>query len=270
MMKDLYIFSGASEVGMAKMAFHEEIFTSKEVDVVYLPYELHCNVLPKSLSSEDIEECIKLCPSFLEVDKFHEFAKIPFHEYRRVVIWHSYDSNTLMLLYFLSYVLKRDLHYVNVCHYKREFIGKLGYDFDALNKCLKFCVRMTPEEQKEYAGYYQMLLESKGNIKIVKNGKIECVDDEFIRNMILDVLTETPVNISRVMSYACVKCAEEYNVQIFHYLYVIIFDLINEGKIKYIPHAYMYPMKVFLNQKYVHKKKYTQLGKYSSIKIFKS
>ena len=170
MMKDLYIFSGASEVGMAKMAFHEEIFTSKEVDVVYLPYELHCNVLPKSLSNEDIEECIKLCPSFLEVDKFHEFAKIPFHEYRRVVIWHSYDSNTLMLLYFLSYVLKRDLHYVNVCHYKREFIGKLGYDFDALNECLKFCVRMTPEEQNEYAGYYQMLLESKGNIKIVKNG----------------------------------------------------------------------------------------------------
>lgn len=267
MMKDLYIFSDDSDVGLAKMAFHEEIFISKKVDVVYLPYELYCNVLPKSLSSEDIEECIKLCPSFLEVDKFREFAKIPFHEYRRVVIWHSYDSNTLMLLYFLSYVLKRDLHYVNVCHYKRDFIGKLGYD--SLKECLKFCVPMTSVEQNEYAGYYQLLLESKRNIKIVKNGRIECVDDECIKQIILNVLTETPVNIFRVIGYACRKCAEEYNVRIVHYFYVIIFDLINEGKIKYIPHAYMYPMKVFLNQKYVHKKKYTQLGKYSSISIYK-
>lgn len=83
-------------------------------DVVYLPIDLSTGYLPKDFSDKEL--CLALA-SWNNMDYFDvlkSFVKTDFSGYDKVIVWHGWSANDLLLLYLMSILVDEKLYQVDI------------------------------------------------------------------------------------------------------------------------------------------------------------
>ena len=110
MKKTLHIGDSDSWEGCLKLTMYN-IAPKGSYDILSFDYSFCTACLPQNLSRQEIVRCLKGTHSSLHNDLVLRFADIDLKAYDKIVIWHTYDSNSLLLLYFFSTIVEGDLYH---------------------------------------------------------------------------------------------------------------------------------------------------------------
>ena len=107
--------------GKHEVAMHY-VVPKDTYDILSFDYSFCTACLPQNLSKQEIERCLKGTHTSLYNDLILRFADIDLKAYDKIVTWHTYDSNSLLLLYFLSTIVNNvEIHH----HHRRCFVAML-------------------------------------------------------------------------------------------------------------------------------------------------
>ena len=110
MKKTLHIGDNASWEGCMKLSMHG-LAPKDSYAIMGFDYSFCTACLPRNLSREELKRCISGSHTHLCQDLVLRFADIDLKAFDKVVIWHTYDSNSLLLLYFFSSIVEGDLYH---------------------------------------------------------------------------------------------------------------------------------------------------------------
>ncbi len=191
-------------------------------DIVIFPLNISYRAVPKSLNADEIERCIKQEYVSYANEDIRNFTQIQFDKYKKVIVWHTKDSASLLLLYFICRILPNN----NLYRILISNSGNLESYVDSYNHCKK----LTSHQYTKFQNIYLTLLGTDGIPKIAKGWQIVLTDQERWKKHILRQVNMQPRFLNRIINESMRKEPMTCGFQYDFYL-VLIFELIEEKKI---------------------------------------
>lgn len=251
MKKALHIGDNVSWEGCMKCIM-PSVAPRGSYDIMSFPYSFCTSCMPKSLSKEEIKRCLKGTFTNLYNDNVFRFADINMADYDKIVIWHGYDSNSLLLLYFFSTIVEGDLYH---CIIKEDKDMKTGGTMpEDLEDGVDRIQLLSNEERAMFNEIYFSLSDTEGVPKIAEGYKIVCKSKEFVKDHILKNVTKSPRFCARIISETISQFPKDYLFDSI-YLECLILEMIEDGTIKptqiiRIASKRPYPIGGFYNRRY--------------------
>lgn len=108
---NLHVVSGLSSKG--RVAQSLGLLRIKE-NVTYLPTDFSIGYIPKDFSDKEL--CFSLA-SRNQIDGFYnlkEFITTDYSRYQKVIVWHGWSANDLLLLYLMSVLTEENLYQIDI------------------------------------------------------------------------------------------------------------------------------------------------------------
>ena len=191
-------------------------------DIGIFPLNISYRAVPKSLNADEIERCIKQEYVSYENESIRNFTQIQFDKYKKVIVWHTKDSASLLLFYFICRILPNN----NLYHILISNSGYLESYVDSYNHCKK----LTSHQYTKFQNIYLTLLGSDGIPKIAKGWQIVLTDQERWKKHILRQVNMQPRSLNRIIGESMGKQPMTCGFRYDFYL-ALIFELIEEKKI---------------------------------------
>ena len=255
MKKTLHIGDNASWEGCMKLSMHG-IAPKDSYVIMGFDYSFCTACLPRNLSREELKRCISGSHTHLCQDLVLRFADIDLKAFDKVVIWHTYDSNSLLLLYFFSSIVEGDLyHCLIVGDDDMKWTG--GATPENLQDGVERIQLLTDEERTSFNEIYSSLLGTEGVPKIADGKQIICKSKEFVKSLLLKHLTKTPKPYAKIVGETISEFPKEYLFDPM-YLDCLILEMIEDGtlnplRIRRDNSKKPYPIGGFYNRKYLYK-----------------
>lgn len=255
MKKTLHIGDSNSWEGCMKLSMYK-LAPKDSFDIMAFDYSFCTACLPKVLSKQELERCLKGTHTTLYNNYVIRFADIDLKAYDKIVIWHTYDSNSLLLLYFFSSIVEGDLYHCLI-----EGDDAMKWTGGATPKNIEGGVGritlLTDEERSLFNGIYSSLLGTEGFPKIAKGNQIICKSKEFVKSLLLKHLTKTPKPYARIVGETISGFPKEYLFDPM-YLECLLLEMIEDGTLKPLRivrdnSRRPYPIGGFYNRKYIYK-----------------
>lgn len=204
--------------------FHTRRLTKLKYDVAMFPLSISCFAVPKSLEMNEIERCIKQEISTLYHESIRDFANIQLKKYHKIIVWHGKDAESLLLFYFMCYVL---LNNTNLYHvdYKEEPLTP-----EYCENALKHCCKLTMFQYNKIRTIYSKILETDGIPKVAKGWQIVLTDREYWNKFVLRHITKEPRYIKEVVE----KCLGMRSIGCrfpYEFYLKLVLELIEERKV---------------------------------------
>ena len=255
MKKTLHIGDSDSWEGCMKFSIYG-LAPRDGYDIMGFDYPFCTACLPRNLSRDELKRCISGSHNYLYKDLILRFADIDLKAYDKIVIWHTYDSNSLLLLYFFSSIVEGNLyHCITEVGDGTKWTGgstpeNLQYGFERIKL-------LTDEERTLFNEIYSSLLGTEGVPKIADGKQIICKSKEFVKSLLLKHLTKTPKPYARVVGETISEFPREYRFDPM-YLDCLILEMIEDGTLKPLRiirdnSKRPYPIGGFYNRKYLYK-----------------
>ena len=229
MKKTLHIGDSDSWEGCMKLTMYN-IAPKGSYDILSFDYSFCTACLPQNLSKQEIERCLKGTHSSLHNDLVLRFTDIDLKAYDKIVIWHTYDSNSLLLLYFFSTVVEGDLYHC-VIRGDDEDMKTGAATPENLEDCIHNIKMLSKEERRMFNDIYTSLSDSEGIPKIADGYQIVCKSKEFVKELLLEHVTKTPKPYARIVGETIAQFPKEYLFDCM-YLDCLILEMIEEGTLK--------------------------------------
>ena len=269
MKKTLHIGDNASWEGCMKLSMHG-IAPKDSYVIMGFDYSFCTACLPRNLSREELERCLKGTYTTLYNDLVMRFADIDLKAYDKIVIWHTYDSNSLLMLYFFSLIIEGELYHI-IIKGEDENMKTGGATPEDIHSSLGKIKLLSKEERTLYSEIYASLLDTEGIPKIANREQIICKSKEFVKSLLLKHLTKTPKSYARIVGETISEFPKEY---IFDPMYLdcLIFEMIEDGtlkplRIKRDNKLRQYPIGGFYNRTYTYKGE--DMGKWYGFSVSK-
>ena len=192
-------------------------------DIAIFPLNISYCAVPKSLNADEIERCIKQEYVSYANEDIRNFAQIQFDKYKKIVVWHTKDSASLLLMYFICHILPNN----NLYHIPIHNCGNLESHIAAYKNCKKLTVHQYAKFQRIYSN----LLETDGFPKIAKGWQIVLTDKERWKKHILKQVNKQPRFLNRVIGESIRTQPMTCSFRDDFYLALMILELIEEKKI---------------------------------------
>ena len=229
MKKTLHIGDNDSWEGCMKLALYGTA-PKDTYDILSFDYSFCTACLPQNLSSKELERCLKGTHSSLYNNLILRFADIDLKAYDKIVIWHTYDSNSLLLLYFFSTIVEGDLYHC-VIRGSDEDMKTGAATPDNIEDAIHNIKLLSKEERLMFNDIYSSLAESEGIPKIANGYQIVCKSKEFVKELLLKNVTKTPKPYARIVGGTIAKFPKEYLFDSM-YLECLLLEMIEEGTLK--------------------------------------
>lgn len=229
MKKTLHIGDNDSWEGCMKLSLYRTA-PKDTYDIQSFDYSFCTACLPQNLSRQEIERCLKGTHSSLYNDLVLRFADIDLNAYDKIVIWHTYDSNSLLLLYFFSSIVKGDLYHC-VIRGDEEDMKTGAATPENLEDSMQNIKLLSKEERMMFNEIYVSLSESEGVPKIADGYQIVPKSKEFVKELLLKHITKTPKTYARVVGETIAQFPKEYLFDCM-YLDCMILEMIEESTLK--------------------------------------
>lgn len=168
----------------------------------YCPYDFQVNRLPQELGDLEWEKCKVSEYSCLYDKDCENFFSLNFNEEDTIVVWHSNDTNSHLLFWFIAKVFKGKLFHINVSEiYKNTgIVGELTYE--QLNACFKYIKRVKQPYRKRLINAYNATPLETFNIRIIKNHQVTAIPiDYYIKSISKNIKC-----IPHTFSWVCGNC----------------------------------------------------------------
>ena len=175
-------------------------------DIVFLPINLSCAYIPKDFSDKELcfsalSNCNPYFDSQCLYEELRKFIDKDFTQYDKVIVWHGWEADDLLLLYLMSVLVESNLYHVDIRECKelvkkqspsmrRSYFG-LGwvspYDITSFN--LYSYAKSLSEEEKEHnkkQWYRWANSSSPYRISSLSDGIIREYPVDFMDEVILD------------------------------------------------------------------------------------
>lgn len=193
----------------------------KDNDVLCFNYCFDVDGLPKDLSKEEIERCNNLshCSLWPLPDR------VAFDEYSKVIVWHSWDSASLLMLYFVCTLHKSNLYHINVRG------GEFTVTHHNVENLIREAKLLQEWENEKFCNIYKSMLGTDGIPKIAKGYQIVCKSKEFVREILMKNIKVHFQYYGVVLGKTIARYPRNYH---FHasYLDYILFEMLEEGSIE--------------------------------------
>lgn len=258
-MNDLYIFSSASAVGSARM-WTWECGIKDNVDFAYLDYDMAQYGVPKDLSDDEVNRCHDIAYyCHLGEGSLKKLRKIDFSLYDKIVVWHDFSSQSLLVLYFICEITNKDIYHINVkeqpeliCS-QSKYIGEIAPEVMVEHEFYKRIVKVSDSERELF---HRIWLEIQGTDlqpKIADGYNIICKTKEFVKDLLLKNINEEISVYKAIHKTITTEYKKEYCFDDF-YLYYMLIELVEEGKLSIscpedrgMPYRVYYPEEKFIN-----------------------
>ncbi len=270
MNKTLHISDTSSWEGCMKFAMYD--FRPKDsYDIMAFDYSFCTACLPKNLSKQELERCLKGTHTTLYNNLVMRFADIDLSSYNKIVIWHACDSNSLLLLYFFSTVVKGDLYHCRLETDEEKIYTGAASPNEIQTNFYKIQM-LSKEERCLFNEIYSSLSKTEGIPKIADGYHIICKSKEFVMSLMMKHLTKTPKHYVRIVGDTIVEFPKEYLFDSM-YLECLILEMIEMRKLKPLKiirdnSKKPYPIGGFYNRTYHYKGE--DMGKWYEFSVIKN
>lgn len=190
MKKTLYIGDNVSWEGSMKYIM-QSIAPRSSYDIMGFEYSFCTSCMPKNLSKEELIRCLEGTFTNLYNDNVLRFANLKLNDYDRIVVWHTFDSNSLLLLYFFCSIVEGDLYHCLIQGEDKNMKTGAATPED-LKEGLNCTQLISNEERALFNDIYSSLSETEGIPKIADGYQIVCKSKEFVRELIMKHVTKSP------------------------------------------------------------------------------
>lgn len=246
------------------------IYPKGTYDILSFDYSFCTSCLPQDLTRQELERCINGSYTNLNADLILRFADIDLKAYDKIVVWHTYDSNSLLLLYFFSTIVEGDLYHCVIKGDDEDM--KTGA---ATPKDLRAGVHdikmLSKEERLLFNEIYVSLSGTEGIPKIADGYQIVCKSKEFVRDLLMKHVAKSPKTYSRIVGETISQFPKEYLFDCM-YLDCMILEMIEDGTLKPLRiirdnRRRSYPIGGFYTRKYLYKGE--DMGKWYGFSVAK-
>ena len=255
MKKTLHIGDNGSWEGCMKLTLYGTA-PREAYDILSFHYSFCTACLPQNLSKQELERCLRGTHSSLYNNLVLRFADIDLKAYDKIVIWHTYDSNSLLLLYFFSTIVEGDLYHCIISGDEEDMKTDAATP-ESLERGIHNIKLLSKGERTLFNEIYTSLSESEGIPKLAKGYQIICKSKEFVKELLLKHVTNTPKPYARVIGETIVQFPKEYLFDSM-YLECLMLEMIEERiltplRIIRDNRSRPYPIGGFYNRKYLYK-----------------
>ena len=107
----LHVVSGLSSKG--RVAQSLGLLRIKE-NVTYLPTDFSIGYIPKDFSDKELCFSLASRDQIDEFDNLKKFVTIDYSAYEKVIVWHGWSANDLLLLYLMSVLTEENLYQIDI------------------------------------------------------------------------------------------------------------------------------------------------------------
>ena len=229
MKKTLHIGDNDSWEGCMKLSLYRTA-PKDTYDIKCFDYSFCTACLPQNLSRQEIERCLKGTHSSLYNDLVLRFADIDLNAYDKIVIWHTYDSNSLLLLYFFSTIVKGDLYHCVIRGDEEDMKSGAATPED-LKDGLNRIQLLSNADRTMFNKIYSSLSDTEGVPKIADGYQIVCKSKEFVKGLLMNNVTRSPKSYARIIGETIAQFPKEYLFDSM-YLECLILEMIEDGTLK--------------------------------------
>lgn len=229
MKKTLHIGDNDSWEGCMKLSMYG-MAPKDSYEILSFDYSFCTDCLPQNLTKQEIERCLNGSHTTLTNDLVLRFADINLKAYDKIVIWHTYDSNSLLLLYFFSTIVEGDLYHCLINGDDENMKTGAARPGDIQNS-LNNIKMLSKDERAMYNEIYASLSGTEGIPKIADGYHIICKSKEFVRDRLLRNVTRLPKPYARIVGETIAQFPKEYLFGSM-YLECIILEMIEDGTLK--------------------------------------
>lgn len=173
-MKTLYICDNSSIAGHQKMTLNTLHPISDIADYMCINYSFCTDCLPQNLSMAELDRCIKgshhSCYSSYIKDRW---KKLGAKDFNKVVVWHGMDSNSLLLLYFICFVMPDEIEIFHFNHCNWSYLSLTKYMPRLLHNPF-FEKKLSVFNRNKFKRIYSSLKETEGIPKVAQGYQIKC------------------------------------------------------------------------------------------------
>lgn len=205
--KTIHVVSALTYRGTLKQAFSKMGVTD---EIIYLPVAFSFFYIPKDFSDKELcfsalSTALSNCNSYFDSQCLYEelkkFIEKDFTQYDKVIVWHGWEADDLLLLYLMSVLVENNLYHVDIRECK-EFVKKQSPDLrlsyfglgwvspnDITSYNLYSYAKPLSEEKKEYykkEWHKWAHSSSPYRISSLKDGIIREYPVDFMDEVILD------------------------------------------------------------------------------------
>lgn len=201
--KTIHVVSALTYRGTLKQAFSKMGVTD---EIIYLPVAFSFFYIPKDFTDKELcfsalSNCNPYFDSQCLYEELRKFIDKDFTQYDKVIVWHGWEADDLLLLYLMSVLVESNLYHVDIRECKelvkkqstdmrRSYFG-LGwvspYDITSFN--LYSYAKSLSEEEKEHnkTQWYRWANSSSPyRISSLSDGIIREYPVDFMDEVILD------------------------------------------------------------------------------------
>lgn len=255
MKKTLHIGDNVSWEGCMKYIM-PSVAPRGSYDIMGFNYSFCTSCMPKNLSMEELERCLKGTFTNLYNDNVLRFADIKLIDYDKIVVWHTFDSNSLLLLYFFSTIVEGDLYHCLI-HGEDKDMKTGSAAPEDLKEGVNRIQLLSREERIMFNEIYSSLSDTEGIPKIAEGLQIICKSKEFVKGLILRNIVKSPQSYARIIGETIALFPKEYLFDPI-YLECLILEMIEDGtltpvRIERDASKRPYPIGGFYNRAYLYK-----------------
>lgn len=255
MKKTLHIGDNNSWAGCMKLAMYYNA-PKDSYEIKSFDYSFCTACLPQNLSRNELERCLEGSHTTLYNDIVLGFADIDLKAYDKIVVWHTYDSNSLLLLYFFSTIVEGDLYHC-VIEGEDESMKTGSAIPEDIKEGVKKIQLLSEKERTMFNKIYASLASTEGIPKIADGYQIKCKSKEFVKSLLMKHVTKTPQPFMRIVGETINLFPKEYLFDSM-YLDCLILEMIEDGSLKPLrikrDNTYrQYPIGGFYNRAYMYK-----------------
>ena len=200
--KTLHVVSGLSYTGTLKIGLSE---MGIKDDVVYLPIDFSLHYIPKDFSDTQLMLSVmslnilklELQEKMVIFNQLKDFVTTDYSNYKKVIVWHGWSADELLLLYLMSVLVGDNLYHIDIttCEdYMKKYpslpyldMGYVSpYDVYTFNM-LSFAKAVTDKEKIEYTNQWDRWKNSSAPYRFsnIHTGVIEEYQADFMDEAII-------------------------------------------------------------------------------------
>ena len=185
----LHVVSGLSSRGRLLQSLG--LLGIKE-NVTYLPTDFSFGHIPKDFSDKEL--CFSLA-SRNQIDGFYnlkEFITTDYSRYQKVIVWHGWSANDLLLLYLMSVLTEENLYQIDIS----DQYPNMGYVCiqDIIDKNMVSLAKpVSKQEQINYRNQWYKWANSNSPYRFsdIHTGVIKEYPENFMDSCIIESVKET-------------------------------------------------------------------------------
>lgn len=175
--------------------------------IIYLPIGFSINYIPKDFSDKELcfsafSSCIRQFDFQSLYEELRKFVDTDFTKYDKVVVWHGWDADDLLLLYLMSVLVEKNLYHVDIrdCkEFMKEFMkrnpsipypsmGFITSDYISSFNMYSYAKPLSEEEKEDNKMQWHKWAHSSSPYRIssvkdgiIREGSVDFMDEIIIK-----------------------------------------------------------------------------------------